>query len=116
MPPFSAVPGFGWPRRYFQMWRVYVAVGVLLPSLTLVVSPPIQRLVLAVLGAAGVNFPSALALIFVEIGLRGGLAFFAGPAKGGPVTAGGALRVLMSAPLFLVRTVSRRRLARATSV
>ena len=88
MTTVSAVPGFAWTRRDFQMLPVYVAVGVLLTYLTLVVSPPIQRLVLAVLGAAGVNFPSVLALIFVEIGLGGVLAFFAGRYKWPQITAG----------------------------
>jgi len=88
MTTVSAVPGFAWTRRDFQMLPAYVAVGVLLTYLTLVVSPPIQRLVLAVLGAAGVNFPSVLALIFVEIGLGGVLAFFAGRYKWPQITAG----------------------------
>ena len=77
----SAVPGFIWTRKDFQMLPAYAAVGVLLTYLTLVVSPPIQRLVLAVFGAVGLNFPPVLALIFVEIGLGGVLAFFAGRYK-----------------------------------
>ena len=81
MTTVSAVPGFAWTRKDFQMLPAYAAVGVLLTYLTLVVSPPIQRLVLAVFGALGLNFPPVLALIFVEIGLGGVLAFFAGRYK-----------------------------------
>ncbi len=88
MTTVSAVPGFAWTRKDFQMLPAYAAVGVLLTYLTLAVSPPIQRLVLAVFGAVGLNFPPVLALIFVEIGLGGVLAFFAGRYKWPQITAG----------------------------
>src|SRR5438309_5604902 len=87
MTTVSAVPGFAWTRKDFQMLPAYLAVGVLLTYLTLVVSPPMQRLVLAVFGAVGLNFPPVLALIFVEIGLGGVLAFFAGRHKWPQATA-----------------------------
>jgi putative tricarboxylic transport membrane protein len=84
----SALPGFTWTRKDFQMLPAYAAVGVLLAYLTLVVSPWIQNPVLAVFGAVGLNLPPVLALIFVEIGLGGVLAFFAGRYKWPQITAG----------------------------
>jgi len=84
----STVPGFAWTRKDFQMLPAYVAVGVLLTYLTLVVSSWIQHPVLAVFGAVGLNLPPVLVLLLVEIGLGGVLAFFAGRYKWPQITAG----------------------------
>jgi putative tricarboxylic transport membrane protein len=84
----SAVPGFAWTRKDFQMLPVYAAVGVILTFLVLLVSPGIQRALIAVFGVVGLKFPPVLALIFVEIGLGGALAFFAGRHKWPQITAG----------------------------
>jgi putative tricarboxylic transport membrane protein len=84
----SAVPGFAWTRKDYQWLPAYTAAGVFLTWLTLVVSPWIQHALLAVFGTVGVNLPPTLALIFVEIGLGGVLAFFAGRYKWPHLTAG----------------------------
>ena len=84
----SAVPGFAWTRKDFQMLPAYVAVGVLLTYLTLVVSSWIQHPVLTVFGAVGLNLPPVLVLLLVEIGLGAVLAFFAGRYKWPQITAG----------------------------
>jgi len=84
----SAVPGFAWTRKDFQMLPAYVAVGVLLTYLTLVVSSWIQHPVLTVFGAVGLNLPPVLVLLLLEIGLGTVLAFFAGRYKWPQITAG----------------------------
>jgi len=84
----SALPGFAWTRKDFQMLPVYAVAGVVLTFLVLLVSPGIQRVLLAVLGAVGVHLPPVLALLFVEIALGGVLAFFAGRHKWPQITAG----------------------------
>src|SRR2546428_12771801 len=94
----SAVPGFAWTRKDFQMLPAYAAVGVLLTYLTLVVSSWIQHPVLAVFGAVGLKLPPVLVLLLVEIGLGGVLAFFAGRYKWPQITAGA--RPLAMFPLF----------------
>jgi len=88
MTTVSAVPGFAWTRKDFQMLPAYLAVGVLLTYLTLVVSSWIQHPVLAVFGAVGLNLPPVLVLLLVEIGLGAVLAFFAGRYKWPQITAG----------------------------
>jgi len=84
----SAVPGFAWTRKDFQMLPAYAAVGVLLTYLTLLVSSWIQHPVLAVFGAVGLSLPPVLVLLLVEIGLGAALAFFAGRYKWPQITAG----------------------------
>jgi len=84
----SAVPGFVWTRKDFQMLPAYAAVGVLLTYLTLLVSSWIQHPVLAVFGAVGLSLPPVLVLLLVEIGLGAALAFFAGRYKWPQITAG----------------------------
>jgi hypothetical protein len=83
----SAVPGFTWTRKDFQMLPIYAAAGLLLTYLTLLVSVWIQRAVIAAFGAVGLNFPHVLALLFAEIGLGGVLAFIAGRRKWPQITA-----------------------------
>jgi len=83
----AAEPGFTWTRKDFQMLPIYVAVGVVLAYLTLLVSPWIRQAVLAVFGAIGLSLNATLVLIFVEIGLCGVLAFMAGRQKWPQVTA-----------------------------
>jgi len=83
----SAVPGFAWTRKDFQMLPVYAAAGLLLTYLTLLVSVWIQRAVVAAFGAVGLNFPHVLALLFAEIGLGGVLAFIASRRKWPQITA-----------------------------
>src|SRR5256885_5233491 len=70
------------------MLPAYVAVGVLLTYLTLVVSSWIQHPVLIVFGAVGLNLPPVLVLLLLEIGLGAVLAFFAGRHKWPQITAG----------------------------
>ena len=74
----SAVPGFAWTRKDFQMLPVYIAAGVLLTGLTVYVSPWMQRAVVGTFGAVGLSFPPVLALIIPELILGGVLAYFAG--------------------------------------
>jgi hypothetical protein len=102
MTTVSAVPGFAWTRKDFQMLPAYLAVGVLLTFLTLAVSPPIQRLVLSALGAVGLNFPPALALMLVEIGLGAVLAFYTGRYKWPQITAGHVTVLSYSLAVFSV--------------
>jgi len=102
MTTVSAVPGFAWTRRDFQMLPVYLAVGILFTYLTLVVSPPIQKVVLIAFGAAGLNLPPVLALMFVEIGLGGVLAFYAGRYKWPQITAGHVTVLSFSLAVFAV--------------
>ena len=102
MTAVSAIPGFAWTRRDFQMLPVYLAVGILFTYLTLVVSPPIQKVVLTVFNAAGLNLPPVLALMFVEIGLGGVLAFYAGRYKWPQITAGHVTVLSFSLAVFAV--------------
>jgi len=88
MTTVSAVPGFAWTRRDFQMLPAYLAVGVLLTYLTLAVSPSMEHVVLVVFGAVGLNMPPVLALMLVEFALCGVLAFYAGRYKWPQITAG----------------------------
>ncbi len=83
----AAEPGFTWTRKDFQMLPIYVAVGVVLAYLTLLVSPWIRQALLAVFSAIGLSLNATLVLIFVEIGLCGVLAFTAGRHKWPQVTA-----------------------------
>jgi len=84
----SAEPGFSWTRKDFQMLPIYVAVGIVLAYLTLLVSPWIRQALLAVFGAIGLSLNATLVLIFVEIGSGAVLAFFAGRHKWPQATAG----------------------------
>jgi len=102
MTTVSAVPGFAWTRRDFQMLPVYVGVGLLLTYLTLAVSPPIQKALLVVFGAAGLNFPPVLALMLAEISLGGVLAFYAGRYQWPQITAGHVTVLSFSLAVFAV--------------
>jgi hypothetical protein len=84
------------------MLPVYLAVGVLLTYFTLLVSPSIQKVVLIVFGAAGLNLPPVLALMLVEIALGGVLAFYAGRYKWPHITTGHVTVLSFSLAVFSV--------------
>jgi len=75
------------------MLPAYVAVGVLLTYLTLVVSSWIQHLLLAVFGAVGLNLPPVLVLLLVEIGF-GGVSRFSRVGTSGRRSTAGHVTVL----------------------
>jgi hypothetical protein len=84
----SAIPGFAWTRKDFQILPVYTGVGVLLTYVTLAVSPGIQNALVDTLAVIGVKLPPLLTLVLVEIALGAALALPAGRYKWPQLTAG----------------------------
>jgi hypothetical protein len=83
----SALPGFTWTRKDYVMVPAYVAGGLVLTYLTLLVSPWVTRAVVAAFGAIGVSLSATLTLILTEMVLGGVLGYLGGRYKWPHVTA-----------------------------
>jgi hypothetical protein len=83
----SALPGFSWTRKDYTALPAYVAGGLLLSYLTLLVSPWVARAVVAAFGAIGVPLSATIALILTEMALSGAAGWVAARYKWPHVTA-----------------------------
>jgi hypothetical protein len=84
----SALPGFDWKRKDYVAVPVYVAAGLALVYVTLLVAPFVARAVVSTFGAVGLTLPATIVLILTEIGIGAGVGYLAGRYRWPHVTAG----------------------------